>query len=59
MSLLRDVADLLDIADGIAALGVAAAVSAQWVRVNVLTGAYVTDQGLIAGEAAFAGFDRG
>lgn len=38
--------------DGIAALGVAAAVSAQWVRVNVLTGAYVTDQGIIAGESA-------
>lgn len=38
--------------DGIAALGVASVVSAQWVRVNVLTGAYVTDQGLIAGDAA-------
>ena len=38
--------------DGIAALGVAAAVSARWVRVNVLTGAYVTDQGIIAGDAA-------
>ena len=38
--------------DGFAALGVAAVVSAQWVRVNVLTGAYVTDQGLIAGDAA-------
>lgn len=38
--------------DGMAALGVAAAVQAQWVRVNVLTGAYVTDQGIIAGDAA-------
>lgn len=38
--------------DGIAALGAAAVCGARWVRVNVLTGAYVTDQGLIAGEAA-------
>lgn len=38
--------------DGMAALGVAAAVGARWVRVNVLSGAYVTDQGVIAGEAA-------
>lgn len=38
--------------DGVAALGVAAAVGARWVRVNVLCGAYVTDQGIIAGEAA-------
>lgn len=38
--------------DGIAALGVAAVVGANWVRVNVLTGAYVTDQGVIAGDAA-------
>ncbi|MBZ0150106.1 MAG: BtpA/SgcQ family protein, partial [Planctomycetes bacterium] len=38
--------------DGLAALGVAAAVGARWVRVNVLAGAYVTDQGLIEGEAA-------
>ena len=38
--------------DGMAALGVAAAVGAHWVRVNVLSGAYVTDQGLIEGEAA-------
>lgn len=38
--------------DGMAALGVAAAVAARWVRVNVLAGAYVTDQGLIEGEAA-------
>lgn len=38
--------------DGIAALGAAAAVGARWIRVNVLTGAYVTDQGLIAGDAA-------
>ena len=38
--------------DGIAALGVAAVVQARWIRVNVLAGAYVTDQGLIEGEAA-------
>lgn len=38
--------------DGVAAFGIAAAVGASWVRVNVLTGAYVTDQGVIAGEAA-------
>ena len=38
--------------DGYAALGAAAAVGARWVRVNVLTGAYVTDQGVISGEAA-------
>jgi membrane complex biogenesis BtpA family protein len=38
--------------DGMAALGVAAAVGARWVRVNVLAGAYVTDQGLVEGEAA-------
>lgn len=38
--------------DGRAALGVAAAVGASWVRVNVLTGAYVTDQGVIEGDAA-------
>ncbi|MFY9345873.1 MAG: BtpA/SgcQ family protein [Planctomycetota bacterium] len=38
--------------DGIAALGVAAVVGASWVRVNVLAGAYLTDQGVIEGEAA-------
>ncbi|MEO6595442.1 MAG: BtpA/SgcQ family protein [Planctomycetota bacterium] len=38
--------------DGMAALGVAAVVGARWVRVNVLAGAYVTDQGVIEGEAA-------
>lgn len=38
--------------DGIAALGVAAAVGARWIRVNVLAGSYATDQGLITGEAA-------
>jgi membrane complex biogenesis BtpA family protein len=38
--------------DGRSALGVAAAVGASWVRVNVLAGAYVTDQGLITGDAA-------
>lgn len=38
--------------DGVAALGVAAVVGARWVRVNVLAGAYATDQGVIEGEAA-------
>ncbi len=38
--------------DGVAALGIAAVVGAKWVRVNVLASAYVTDQGLIEGEAA-------
>jgi len=38
--------------DGVAALGAAAVAGARWVRVNVLAGAYVTDQGLIEGEAA-------
>lgn len=37
--------------DVISALGIAAATGAQFVRVNVHTGAYVTDQGLIEGEA--------
>lgn len=35
-----------------AALGAAAVAGARWVRINVLTGAYVTDQGLIEGDAA-------
>lgn len=38
--------------DACAALGVAAVVGARWVRVNVLAGAMVTDQGVIEGEAA-------
>jgi uncharacterized protein len=38
--------------DGVAAFGVAAVVGARWVRVNVLAGAYLTDQGVIEGEAA-------
>lgn len=38
--------------DAISALGAAAASGASFVRVNVHTGAYVTDQGLIEGEAA-------
>lgn len=38
--------------DGMAALGAAAVCGARWVRVNVLTGSYVTDQGQIDGEAA-------
>jgi uncharacterized protein len=38
--------------DAVAAIGIAAAVGADFIRVNVLSGAYVTDQGLIEGEAA-------
>ncbi|MFO7629908.1 MAG: BtpA/SgcQ family protein [Prochlorococcaceae cyanobacterium] len=38
--------------DGLAALGVAVASGARFLRVNVLTGASVTDQGLIQGQAA-------
>lgn len=38
--------------DGIAALAVAAAVEASFIRVNVLVGAMVTDQGIIEGSAA-------
>jgi uncharacterized protein len=38
--------------DGIAALGAAAVTGAKWVRINVLSGAYATDQGVIEGEAA-------
>lgn len=37
--------------DAPAALGIAAATGADFIRVNVHTGAYVTDQGLIEGEA--------
>jgi hypothetical protein len=37
--------------DALAALGIAAAAGASFVRVNVHTGAYVTDQGVIEGEA--------
>ncbi|MCL2325056.1 MAG: BtpA/SgcQ family protein [Proteobacteria bacterium] len=37
--------------DGMSALGIAVAVGAQFIRVNILTGAYVTDQGLIEGDA--------
>jgi membrane complex biogenesis BtpA family protein len=37
--------------DGLAALGVAAASGASFIRVNVLAGAAVTDQGLIEGDA--------
>lgn len=38
--------------DGLAALAIAAAVGAATIRVNVLTGARVTDQGLVEGRAA-------
>lgn len=38
--------------DGRAAIGAAVVAGARWVRVNVLAGAYVTDQGVIEGEAA-------
>jgi membrane complex biogenesis BtpA family protein len=37
--------------DGVSALGVAAAAGCAFVRVNVHTGAYLTDQGIIEGEA--------
>jgi membrane complex biogenesis BtpA family protein len=37
--------------DGRTALAIAATVGAQFIRVNVLTGAMVTDQGIIEGEA--------
>ena len=37
--------------DGYAALGIASVVGANFVRINVLTGAYVTDQGVIEGDA--------
>jgi len=38
--------------DGRSALAIAAAVGAAYIRVNVLTGATVTDQGIIEGQAA-------
>ncbi|MEM7199601.1 MAG: BtpA/SgcQ family protein [Planctomycetota bacterium] len=38
--------------DAKAALGAAACAAARWVRVNVLTGTYVADQGLLDGDAA-------
>lgn len=38
--------------DALAALGVAAASGASFIRVNVLTGAMVTDQGIVEGQAA-------
>lgn len=38
--------------DAVAALGIAASCGADFVRVNVHVGAYVTDQGVIEGEAA-------
>lgn len=38
--------------DGIAALGIAAATGARFIRVNVLTGMMITDQGPIVGKAA-------
>ena len=38
--------------DALSALGIAAACGASFVRVNVHVGAYVTDQGVIEGEAA-------
>jgi len=37
--------------DGESALAIAQAVGAQWIRVNVLTGARLTDQGIIEGKA--------
>src|SRR3990172_12351029 len=40
--------------DALAGLGIAAAVGASFIRVNVHTGVYATDQGLIEGRAAEA-----
>lgn len=37
--------------DGLSALGIAAATGAAFIRVNILTGAMLTDQGIIEGEA--------
>lgn len=44
--------------DGCAALAVAAAAGASMVRVNVLSGAFHTDQGLVEGEAARVADER-
>jgi len=44
--------------DGCAALAVAAAAGASYVRVNVLSGAFHTDQGIIEGEAARVAAER-
>jgi len=44
--------------DARAALGIAAATGARFVRINVHTGAAVTDQGLIAGRAAWTARER-
>lgn len=38
--------------DGLAAMGIAAATGASFIRVNVYTGAMMTDQGIISGRAA-------
>ncbi|MBK8095727.1 MAG: BtpA/SgcQ family protein [Planctomycetes bacterium] len=38
--------------DGVAAMAAAAVAGARWIRVNVWSGAYCTDQGVIEGEAA-------
>jgi membrane complex biogenesis BtpA family protein len=38
--------------DAVTALGIAAATGADFIRVNVHVGAYVTDQGMVEGEAA-------
>lgn len=37
--------------DSLAAMAIASAVGAEFIRVNVLSGSYITDQGLIEGEA--------
>ncbi|HEY9775952.1 MAG TPA: BtpA/SgcQ family protein [Planktothrix sp.] len=37
--------------DGLSALAIASAVGAQFIRINVMTGAMVTDQGIIQGDA--------
>jgi uncharacterized protein len=44
--------------DALAALGIAAACDARFVRVNVLSGAMVTDQGILQGEARALWLER-
>ena len=44
--------------DALAALGIASAVGADFIRVNVLSGTYVTDQGVIEGAARVLAYRR-
>ena len=41
--------------DGAAAIGIAAQTGARFVRINVLSGVYATDQGVIEGQAPSSG----